>query len=76
MNQKTADVYCNKCDQIINREQIKEFLEEEKKTEILKEFENLWKSEGKFIFSFIFFFIFIFFIFIIFIPSRSLIEKR
>jgi hypothetical protein len=49
INQRTADVYCNKCNQIINCGQIKKFLEKEKKTEILKEFENLSIPKGKFI---------------------------
>jgi hypothetical protein len=52
MNKKTPDVYCSKCDNVINREQIKEFLEKEQETEILEEFEKLWSPEGKFIFFF------------------------
>jgi hypothetical protein len=58
LNEKTPDVCCSKCDNIINREQIKEFLEEEEQTEILKDFEERWTPEGMFIF-----FIFLFLIF-------------
>jgi hypothetical protein len=53
MNQARLDVYCGKCDNIINREQIKEFLKEEEETDILKKFEELWVLERRFI---IFFF--------------------
>jgi hypothetical protein len=69
MNQKKPDVHCNKCDKIINREKIKEFLEEEEETEILKEFEERWTPEGKL---FIFFLFLIFFFFNININRFSL----
>jgi hypothetical protein len=51
MNQKKPDVHCNKCNKIINREEIKKFLEKEEETEILKEFEERWAPEGKFFFT-------------------------
>jgi hypothetical protein len=40
MNEGISDVYCNKCDKLINREKIKEFLKKEEEAEILEEFEN------------------------------------
>jgi hypothetical protein len=49
MNQKKPDVYCNKCNKVINRELVKKFLEEEEETEILKEFEEWWTPKGKFL---------------------------
>jgi hypothetical protein len=52
MSQKKPDVHCNKCNKIINRKEIKEFLEEEEETEILKDFEEQWSTEGKFFFFF------------------------
>jgi hypothetical protein len=32
MNEETPDVYCNKCNKIINREQVKKFLEKEEES--------------------------------------------
>jgi hypothetical protein len=69
MNQIKPDVHCNKCNKIINREEIKKFLKEEEETEILKEFEERWTPEGKL---FIFFFLFLTFFFIININRFSL----
>jgi hypothetical protein len=60
MNEKKLDVYCSKCDKIINREEIKEFLKEEEETEILKEFEKRWIPEGRFFFFFLILFLFFF----------------
>jgi hypothetical protein len=50
VDEETPDVYCNKCNKIINREQVKKFLEKEEETEILKEFEERWILKGKFLF--------------------------
>jgi hypothetical protein len=61
MNQETPDVHCDKCNKIINREQIKEFLKEEEEKVTLKEFEKRWVPQGKFFF-FFFFFLIIFFL--------------
>jgi hypothetical protein len=52
MSQEEPDVHCNKCNKIINREEIKEFLKEEEETEIFKDFEKQWTPKGKFIFFF------------------------